>query len=449
MLEVVGSGVISLWLSWVGLSPAQITLSPVQDSPWMVFPTEADPTAQTILQQYLQQLADRGLDANQQGLWLQAGPVLLSSNQAQTPLPAASLTKVATSLVALHTWNLNHQFETVLSTNGPIHQGVLLGDLIVRGGGDPVLVWEEGFAIGHALAQLGITKITGNLIVSGKFLMNFEPDVVKSGEQFKQALNGQTWGDDMEAAYQNFEHQYQPHHARSQRPKIELIGSVQVRALGSQPGFGETPLLRHRSLSLVHILKLMNVHSNNAIAQALAEMAGGPQVVANQAAQLANVPPTEIRLVNGSGLGSENQLSPQAVCALFASIQRDLQRNGLTIADLFPISGQDIGTLEDRHVPPDAVVKTGTLNDVSALAGVVPTRDRGLVWFTIINRGSDILDLRAQQDELLRTIVQQWGQASAPLGAIAATLPEVSPAITAPIRTQLVAQPIMMSERGR
>lgn len=448
MLEVVGSGVISLWLSWVGLSPAQITLSPVQDSPWMVFPTEADPTAQTMLQQYLQQLADRGLDVNQQGLWLQAGPLLLSSNQAQNPLPAASLTKVATSLVALHTWNLNHQFETVLSTNGPIHQGVLQGDLIVRGGGDPVVVWEEGFAIGHALAQLGITKITGNLIVSGKFLMNFETDVIKAGEQFKQALNGQNWGDDVEAAYQTFEQQYQPHHDRSQRPSIDVMGMVQVRDVGSQPGWGETPLLRHRSLPLVHILKLMNVHSNNAIAQALAEMVGGHHVVANRAAQLANVPPTEIRLVNGSGLGPENQLSPQAVCALFAAIQRDLQSNGLTIADLFPISGQDIGTLEDRHVPTAAVVKTGTLNDVSALAGVVPTRDRGLVWFTIINRGTDILDLRAQQDKLLRTIVRQWGQASAPLGAIAPTLPEVSPAITAPVRTQLVAQPAIVPDRG-
>ena len=41
-------------------------------------------------------------------------------------------------------------------------------------------------------------------------------------------------------------------------------------------------------------------------------------------------------------------------------------------------------------MPTATVMKTGTLNDVSALAGVMPTRDRGLVWFAIINRGTNV-----------------------------------------------------------
>jgi len=32
----------------------------------------------------------------------------------------------------------------------------------------------------------------------------------------------------------------------------------------------------------------------------------------------------------------------------------------------------------------------------------MPTRDRGLVWFTIINRGTDVEGLRAGQDKLLQ-----------------------------------------------
>jgi D-alanyl-D-alanine carboxypeptidase/D-alanyl-D-alanine-endopeptidase (penicillin-binding protein 4) len=43
---------------------------------------------------------------------------------------------------------------------------------------------------------------------------------------------------------------------------------------------------------------------------------------------------------------------------------------------------------------------------VSALAGVVPTRDRGLVWFAIINRGPQIGAFRQQQDKFLQRIVQ-------------------------------------------
>lgn len=62
-------------------------------------------------------------------------------------------------------------------------------------------------------------------------------------------------------------------------------------------------------------------------------------------------------------------------------------------------------------MPTGSVIKTGTLNEVSALAGVLPTRDRGLVWFAILNRGTDILELRHQQDLLLQSLQKQWGVA--------------------------------------
>ncbi|MGA7933661.1 MAG: D-alanyl-D-alanine carboxypeptidase, partial [Kovacikia sp.] len=109
------------------------------------------------------------------------------------------------------------------------------------------------------------------------------------------------------------------------------------------------------------------------------------------------------------GLGVENRISPRAVCGLFAAVQRYLQLQNLTIADLFPIAGSDHGTIEERKIPVGAVVKTGTLNDVSALAGVLPTRDHGLIWFAILNRGTNLEGLRNQQDGLLQTLVSQWG----------------------------------------
>ena len=36
-----------------------------------------------------------------------------------------------------------------------------------------------------------------------------------------------------------------------------------------------------------------------------------------------------------------------------------------------------------------------------------PTRDRGLVWFTIINRGTNVAGFRTGQDKLLQRLVQQ------------------------------------------
>ena len=373
-----------------------------QDTPWVVLPGAPDSTAQITLQRYLEGLTRKGLAATAQGVWLQSGAQFLASNQGTTPLPAASLTKIATSLASLETWGPNHQFETLISATGPIQNGVLEGDLVIQGGGDPLIVWEEAIALGNELNRIGITKVTGNLVLTGNFLMNFETKPEKAGALLKEALNANRWSG--EAA-----NQYQKLPTGTPRPHVAIAGEVQVVHYGADLLPKQILLLRHHSLPLAHILKLMNIYSNNVIAESLANSLGGANVVAQQAAIAANVPPAEIQLRNGSGLGTENQISPRAICAMFATIQRYLQFRNLTIADLFPVAGRDGGTIDYRKIPLDAVVKTGTLNDVSALAGVLPTRAHGFVWFVVINRGTDLEDLRDRQDQLLQALVKQWG----------------------------------------
>ncbi len=409
MLELFSSGLLSVWLNMAGLNRPTTVGSPPgastfawQDTPWIVQPGEPNAVTQTTLRQYLATLNRKGLPQATQGVWLQTGSQFLASNQGTTPLPAASLTKVATSLAALQTWGPEHQFETLISATGPIENGVLQGDLVVRGSGDPLLVWEEAIALGNALQELGLTKVAGNLVLTGDFAMNFEDQPAKAGALFKQALNAKDWSDEVAVQYQ----QLPP---GTPRPQIAIAGNVQVVTYGTDFLSKQLLLVRHRSLPLTDILKLMNIYSNNVIADSLAHSMGGAAFVAQQAAIAAGIPQNEIRLKNGSGLGTENQISPRAVCAMFVAIQRYLQFRSLTIADLFPVAGTDYGTIDYRSLPLAAVVKTGTLNDVSALAGVVPTRDRGLVWFTIINRGTDLEDLRQQQDNLLQALVNRWG----------------------------------------
>ncbi|MBW4471330.1 MAG: D-alanyl-D-alanine carboxypeptidase [Stenomitos rutilans HA7619-LM2] len=411
MLELFSSGLISLWLNMAGLSRVNASSLNVVNAitgnevPWAVMPGEPDAATQATLQQYLGDLDRQGLAESSQGVWLQTGSHFLASNQGTTPLPAASLTKVATSLAALETWGPDHQFETLISATGPIQDGALQGDLVIQGGGDPLIVWEEAIALGNALNRLGIAKVTGNLVITGDFLMNFETKPDKAGALLKQAIDANSWSN--EAAYQ-----YQKMPTGTPRPHVAIAGSVQVVNYGVGLLPKQILLLRHHSLPLSHILKLMNIYSNNVIAESLANSLGGGTVVAQQAAIAAGVPQDEVRLRNGSGLGTENQISPRAICAMFTTIQRYLQFRNLTIADLFPISGMDGGTIDYRKIPQAAVVKTGTLNDVSALAGVVPTRDRGFVWFAMLNRGTDLDDLRDRQDQLLQAIVKQWGAVS-------------------------------------
>jgi D-alanyl-D-alanine carboxypeptidase/D-alanyl-D-alanine-endopeptidase (penicillin-binding protein 4) len=70
------------------------------------------------------------------------------------------------------------------------------------------------------------------------------------------------------------------------------------------------------------------------------------------------------------------------------------------------------GTIQSRNLPSGALLKTGTLSDVSALAGTIPSQKYGRVWFAVINRGNgDIGVFHRVQENVLRTLTVQWGEA--------------------------------------
>jgi D-alanyl-D-alanine carboxypeptidase/D-alanyl-D-alanine-endopeptidase (penicillin-binding protein 4) len=411
MLQLFGSGLISLWLDLAGVHTKPLdALDLTLYRPGLVLAPDPNPAAVTTVQQYLKELADLGLVTRDQGIWIQSGPMLLANNYGTVPLPAASLTKIATSLAALKTWGPERQFETLISGTGPIKNGVLHGDLVIQGGGDPFFVWEEVIALGNSLNKLGINRVTGNLVISGNFAMNYKTDPLEAGQLVKEGLNADSWTNTAAAQYLTLP-------KGTPRPQVVISGSVQVGAIPFKNVNGrynllspkQILLLRHRSLPLSQILKEMNVYSNNEMAQMLANLLGGALEVQQKAAIAAGVPQIEIQLINGSGLGVENRIAPRAVCAMLMAIQRELEPHQLSVADLFPVAGRDRrGTMQTRHIPAATVVKTGTLNDVSALAGVMPTRDRGLVWFAILNRGTDLGGLRAKQDSLLQRLLHQW-----------------------------------------
>lgn len=372
------------------------------DTAFQVAVQRPDPQAKQIVAQYLQSLNAAGNPVGSQSVLVQIGSAPIAAHQATNIFPAASLTKVATTLAALNTWDPNHRFETVIAATGPVENGVLQGDLVVLSQGDPLFVWEEGIALGNALQAAGIQQVSGNLLVTPAFTMNFSPDPVQSGQWLQQAFNAEQW--EWEA-----EQQFATLPPNTPRPQIIINGGVQVVAPSAPILQSATPVVSHKSLSLFAILKSMNIYSNNEMSEQIARLIGGPAVVSSKAAQAAGIPAEHIQLINGSGLGQENQISAIAVVQMFRAIQLSLEQSGFNVADLFPVFGRDGGTLDYRSMPIAATVKTGTLNGVCTLAGVLPTRDRGLVWFAIFNQGYNIEGLREQQDQLLQALSQHWG----------------------------------------
>jgi serine-type D-Ala-D-Ala carboxypeptidase/endopeptidase (penicillin-binding protein 4) len=415
MLELLSSGLVGVWLNLAGVDPKTSSLAQSatwQGLPWLNASNPVEPGIEKTVAGYLQTLKAKGLDPKNQAVWLRTESTMLADINGKIPVPAASLTKTATSLAALTTWGLDKRFDTIIGVRGKVSGGVLTGDLVIQGGGDPLFVWEDAIALAQSLNKLGINKVTGNLIVEGKFHMNYTSDPQKSGELLKQALTGIN----IPPALLNTDFKdvnfvklpTAPGENGGKLPQVSIAGKVLNTIAPTSP---IVPLIKRRSLPLLEIVRQMNIYSNNEIAQMLADSVGGAEQVMKIASTIAKFPPAEIQLINGSGLGVQNRLSPRAVCQIFRTLQQQLQPANLTLADIFPVAGvEQLGTLKDRRLPVGTTIKTGTLNEVSALSGVMPTRDRGLVWFVIINKGTQIGALRQQQDLLLQALVKEWGE---------------------------------------
>ena len=415
MLQLISSGLAGMWLNLSGVNPQMVSPSQVtswQGLPWLNPPKPVEAGVNKIVDEYVQALKVAGLDPQKQEIWLRTEGNVLIDRNGTIPVPSASLTKTATSLAALATWGANKRFITSISASGKIAGGVLDGDLIVEGGGDPLFVWEDAIAIAQSLNQLGIKKVSGNLIIVGNFYMNYKSNPQKAGELLKQALTGVN----LPSTLLNTEFKdvnivklaTAPGMSGAKLPQVLIAGQIQVTIAPSSPIIS---LIKHESLLLSEIIKQMNIYSNNEIAEMLATGVGGAEAVMKIVSKSSKFPISEIQLINGSGLGVENKLSPRAVCQIFRALQQTLQLANLTLPDIFPVAGgESLGTLKDRNLPVGTTIKTGTLNEVSALGGVLPTRDRGLVWFVIVNRGSQIAQLRQQQDRLLHSLLKEWGE---------------------------------------
>ena len=95
---------------------------------------------------------------------------ILESYGADIPLPPASVVKSLTALYALAHLGPAYRFSTRLVATGPIQNGVLTGDLILIGSGDPSLDTDHLAGLVSELTNTGLRSIKGRFIVDGSAL---------------------------------------------------------------------------------------------------------------------------------------------------------------------------------------------------------------------------------------------------------------------------------------
>jgi len=99
---------------------------------------------------------------------LDSGAVLLSWNDA-VPRNPASVEKMLTTLVALDTLEPAYTWKTDVHLLGEVTDGVLEGDLLLKGYGDPYLVTERFWQMLRQIRQLGISTINGDLLIDDSY----------------------------------------------------------------------------------------------------------------------------------------------------------------------------------------------------------------------------------------------------------------------------------------
>jgi len=338
---------------------------------------------------------------------------MVSEQDANELFNPASAIKLGTALVALQTLGPNHRFTTAFWTNGFFNKatGELNGHLYVTGR-DPSFHYEHAVMIARQLNNLGIRTVTGDLVVSPGFTMNFSASARSSGEMLYDTLDATYRSGDATRAWIHERTTLADRVSLQSVPSVAVMGEVQVNSVAP----GARILLSHKSSKLTSVLKVLLCYSNNFMAERIGDSLGGTESVRRQLITRVGIPPEQIHFASLSGLGV-NRVTPRAMMKIFRALRVELQRYRLTTADIMPVAGIDPGTLEDRFTGPawrgSVIAKTGTLirtdGGASSLVGQMRTARGEVLLFVIFNQRGNVLRFRENQDYLVMRVQNSRG----------------------------------------
>lgn len=325
----------------------------------------------------------------------------------------ASVTKLLTTYFASETLDLSKTYKTkIYLTKDSMH---------IEGGGDPYFDAEKLLLLFDALNKLGykvFKKVTfdKNLI----FYKIDDRQVDVTIEKTRTRLSEYLGVNNLKI----LNYKWKEFQILALREGVRLSYKV-PRILSTNVQYeAENPLLNesysmyvHESKPLYKILKLMNLESNNLIAQNVYSEASFvksfPDLMLDK-----GVEEESFKIYSGSGLPvmtSPGRLDNLATCQMILRVisllPESLRRHDLELSDVIAVAGKDSGTLAGRFsFTPDAsgavLAKTGTLRDTSSLAGVILARD--LVPFVILNHTTQTDNARKLQDIMVSKIIQDY-----------------------------------------
>lgn len=325
-------------------------------------------------------------------------------HRSDDPQSPASVQKLFTAVAALTGLGPDETFTTeVLGTSPPV-DGVVQGDLFLRGGGDPLLATGEYMArernqpqiftdiarLADAVVAAGVRGVSGAVVGDeSRYDTERYPPIWPSRFMAQRAvgpLSALSLNDGF-AYFPEAQGAFGPapdpaaYAAEMLARELRERGVLVLSARSGPAPAGAVPVATVQSPPVQEVVEQMLVESDNNTAELLTKELGrrrsGAGTTAAGVEAIETILAAEgldvdaIDVADGSGLAVEDVVT----CALVG----DLLTHGSTaeaLARSLPVAGER-GTLASRFTAPELVgrirAKTGTLNTVTALAGVAQT----------------------------------------------------------------------------
>jgi D-alanyl-D-alanine carboxypeptidase/D-alanyl-D-alanine-endopeptidase (penicillin-binding protein 4) len=346
------------------------------------------------------------------------GEELYSSN-ADVPRMPASVEKLYTSAAALLLYGPEGRLSTtVLAPGLPDDAGDLVGDLVLRGGGDPTFGASDASTLAGQLVRAGLDRVEGRVVgdesafdafrgpPSSRFQLTSDVGPLSAlsydhGRTGKRRPYFQT--SPARFAAEAFE-------KALERRGVTIAGKA---GAGVAPT-GMTPLAHWDSPALADIVKAMNQPSDNYIAETLLKALGadhgtagstdaGAAVVRETVARFTIAPQVQ----DGSGLSRADRTTPRQVVRLLSGMAGTEQAAAFDAS--LAVIGRN-GTLYRRMRGTAAQdrchAKTGTLRDVSTLAGYCTTIGGRRVAFAFLMNATAPWRAHPLQDRMTAAVAR-------------------------------------------
>lgn len=334
----------------------------------------------------------------------------LAAVRARKARVPASVEKLFTTSAALLRLGVDGRLSTtLLAERGTRPARTVASDVWIRGGGDPTLGPAGLRVLAAQVAAAGIRRIEGNIYADETaFDLRRGPP--------SEGYAASAWIAPLSAlAYENGRHPAKKVavYMRQALDKegVRLTGRVRY---GAAPR-GAVTLAQLGSPTMASLARVTNVYSNNWYAELMLKALGvhaageGSTAAGAGAARsiLSSVLGVRPVMVDGSGLSRSNRTTPRQVVKLLVKMARRDEGGALDAS--LAIAGRT-GTLENRmrrSVARDRCrAKTGTLSDVSALAGYCTSRRGSEVAFAVLMNGVNPSSARRLQNRIASVLAR-------------------------------------------